>query len=57
MAFWGVLVCYVDTITQKRVKGIKLESYFGEKLGRILAVEEEILTLGNAKCGANESFF
>lgn len=55
-SFCGVLVYYVDTVTQRRVEEIKLESYLGGKVGRILAVDEEILTLCNTKWRAIEGF-
>lgn len=35
---------------------IKLESYLGRKLGGILAIDEEILILHNAKWGVTEGF-
>lgn len=55
-AFCGVLVYCVDPVTQRRVEEIKLESYLAGKVGRILAVDEEILTLRNAKWRAMEGF-
>lgn len=54
--FCGVLVCYIDTINERRMEEIKLESYLGRKLGGILAIDEEILILHNAKWGATGGF-